>query len=127
MSSFCTAKATHIFSTKNFSIFAYHSVNFNELLTNDIFSFEQLGPVLHHRAGASYEYPQHMVLWRHKKNIITVDSRYLKFQGTLSVLQLGFEGRGVLGRALFAQSYKNEGTMCHVSCDVLSIKTCYKM
>ena len=44
MSSFCTAKATHIFSAKNISIFAYHSVNFNELLTNDIVSFEQLGP-----------------------------------------------------------------------------------
>ena len=26
MSSFCTAKATHIFSAKNFSIFAYHSM-----------------------------------------------------------------------------------------------------
>ena len=31
-----------------------------------------------------------------------------------AVLQLGFLGRGALGRALFAQSYKNEGTMCHV-------------
>ena len=27
MSSFCTAKATHIFSAKNFSIFAYHSMS----------------------------------------------------------------------------------------------------
>ena len=26
VSSFCTAKATHIFSAKNFSIFAYHSI-----------------------------------------------------------------------------------------------------
>ena len=26
VSSFCTAKATHIFSAKNFSIFAYHSL-----------------------------------------------------------------------------------------------------
>ena len=43
MSNFCTAKATHIFSAKNFRIFAYHS-NFNESLTNDIVSFEQLGP-----------------------------------------------------------------------------------
>ena len=32
-------------SAKNFSIFVYHSdVNFNESLTNDIVSFEQLGP-----------------------------------------------------------------------------------
>ena len=44
MSSFCNAKATHIFSAKNFSIFAYHIVNFNESLTNDVVSFEQLGP-----------------------------------------------------------------------------------
>ena len=47
VSSFCTAKATHIFSAKNFSIFAYHpNVNFNKSLTNNIVSFEQLGPVL---------------------------------------------------------------------------------
>ena len=46
VSSFCTADATHIFSAKNFSIFGYHDVNFNESLTNDIVSFEQLGPVL---------------------------------------------------------------------------------
>ena len=31
MSSFCTAKATHIFSAKNFSVFAYHSI---KILTN---------------------------------------------------------------------------------------------
>ena len=41
MSSFCTAKATHIFSAKNFCISL--DVNFNESLTNDIVSFEQLG------------------------------------------------------------------------------------
>ena len=33
----------HIFSTKNFSILIL-DVNFNESLTNDIVSFEQLGP-----------------------------------------------------------------------------------
>ena len=44
MSSFCTAKATHIFSAKHFSIFVYHDVNFNESLTNNVVSFEQLGP-----------------------------------------------------------------------------------
>ena len=33
-----------------------------------------------------------------------------------AVLQLGFEGRGALGRALFAWSYTNEGTTCHVTC-----------
>ena len=31
VSSVCTAKATHIFSAKNFSIFAYHSI---KILTN---------------------------------------------------------------------------------------------
>ena len=44
MSSFCTAKATHIFSAKNFSVSL--DQNFNELLTNDIVSSEQLGPAL---------------------------------------------------------------------------------
>ena len=38
------AKATHSFSAKNFSISAYHSVNFNESLTNDVVYFDQLGP-----------------------------------------------------------------------------------
>ena len=36
--------------------------------------------------------------------------------GAITVHQLGFEGRGVLGRALFVSSYKNEGTLCHVMC-----------
>ena len=43
-----------------------------------------------------------------------------------AVLQLGFEGRGVPGRALFVRSYKNEGTMCHVMCLVSSHVTKYK-
>ena len=45
MSSFCTAKATHIFFSKKFQhICVSLDVNFNESLTNDIISFEQLGP-----------------------------------------------------------------------------------
>ena len=45
MSSFCTAKAAHICSAKNFSIFAFKlDVNSNKSLTNDIVSFEQPGP-----------------------------------------------------------------------------------
>ena len=45
MSSFCTAKATHIFFSKKFQhICLSLDVNFNESLTNDIVSFEQLGP-----------------------------------------------------------------------------------
>ena len=48
MSSFCTAKATHIFSAKkNQHICISLDVNFNESLTNNIISFEQLGPVVH--------------------------------------------------------------------------------
>ena len=47
MSSFCTAKATHIFFSKKFqNIRVSLDVNFNESLTNDIVSFEQLGPGL---------------------------------------------------------------------------------
>ena len=45
MSSFCTAKATHIFSAKKIQhICISLDVNFNKSLTNDIVSFEQLGP-----------------------------------------------------------------------------------
>ena len=40
-----TAKATHIFFSKIFQhICVSLDVNFNETLTNDIVSFEQLGP-----------------------------------------------------------------------------------
>ena len=47
MSSFCTAKATHIFFSKKFQhICVSLGVNFNESLTNDVVSFEQLGPDL---------------------------------------------------------------------------------
>ena len=45
MSSFCTAKATHSFFSKKFQhICISLDVNFNESLTNDVVSFEQLGP-----------------------------------------------------------------------------------
>ena len=45
VSSFCNAKATHIFSAKKcHHICVSLDVNFNESLTNDIVSFEQLGP-----------------------------------------------------------------------------------
>ena len=47
MSSFCIAKATHIFFSKKFQhICVSLDVNFNEPLTNDVVSFEQLGPDL---------------------------------------------------------------------------------
>ena len=39
------AKATHIFFSKNISIYAiYNDQSFNDMLTNDIVSFEQRGP-----------------------------------------------------------------------------------
>ena len=60
MSSFCNAKATHIFFSKKFqhicvslnvnfneSLTNDINVNFNESLTNDIVSFDQLGPVFY--------------------------------------------------------------------------------
>ena len=47
MRSFCTAKASHIFSTKNigkFQILKFEILN--EMLTNNVVSFEQPGPEL---------------------------------------------------------------------------------
>ena len=41
--------------------------------------------------------------------------------GLVAVLQLAFQGRGVADRALFARSYKTEGTMCHVRCSVSTL------
>ena len=45
MSRFCAAKATHIFFSKKFQhICVSLDVNFNKSLSNDVVSFEQLGP-----------------------------------------------------------------------------------
>ena len=42
---FANAKATHKFSAKNISVYAiFNDQSFNDTLTNDIVSFEQLGP-----------------------------------------------------------------------------------
>ena len=62
MSSFCTAKATHIFFSKKFkNIHVSLYVNFNESLTNDVVSFEQLGPEIF---ATSNEYSQqHLFLY----------------------------------------------------------------
>ena len=44
---FANAKATHIFFSKNISVYAiFNDQSFNDTLTNDIVSFEQHGPVL---------------------------------------------------------------------------------
>ena len=43
---FANAKAAHIFFSKKSSVFAIsYDQSFNDTLTNDIVSFEQLGPV----------------------------------------------------------------------------------
>ena len=66
MSSFCSAKATHIFSAKKFQhtcICVSLDVNFNESLTNDVISFKQLGPeikfgpsvYIHYRMNGSFK------------------------------------------------------------------------
>ena len=42
---FANAKATHIFFSKNISVYAiFNDHSLNDTLTNDIVSFEQLGP-----------------------------------------------------------------------------------
>ena len=44
---FANAKATNIFFSKNISVYAiFNDQSLNDTLTNDIFSFEQLGPEL---------------------------------------------------------------------------------
>ena len=44
---FANAKATHIFFSKNISVYAiFNDQSFNDTLTKDIVSFEQLGPGL---------------------------------------------------------------------------------
>ena len=40
---FANAKATHIFSAKMLAYMPYLTISFNDTLTNDIVSFEQLG------------------------------------------------------------------------------------
>ena len=54
MSSFCKCKSYSHFFSKNITIFViFNDESFNDTLTNDIVSFEQLGPALHiwHSAG----------------------------------------------------------------------------
>ena len=47
VSSFCKCKSYSHFFSKNISVYAiFNDQSFNDMLTNDIVSFEQLGPVL---------------------------------------------------------------------------------
>ena len=42
---FANAKVTHFFFSKNINVYAlFYDQSFNDTLTNDIVSFEQLGP-----------------------------------------------------------------------------------
>ena len=51
---FANAKATHIFS-KNISVSAvFNDQNFNDTLSNDIVSFEQLGPGLYRTISTAH-------------------------------------------------------------------------
>ena len=61
----------------------------------------------------------------YQENILLFLLEKQMMQVLITVLQLGFEGRGVLDRALFALSYKNEGTMCHVMSLVSRLVTKY--
>ena len=80
MSSFCIAKATHIFFSKKFQhICESLDVNFNESLTNDIVSFEQLGPGKHFIL-----YPLKHVVATHFKSlgkVLLVSTHYKCFRG----------------------------------------------
>ena len=45
---FANAKATHIFFSKNISIYAiFNDQSFKDILTNNIVSFKQLGPAVY--------------------------------------------------------------------------------
>ena len=50
VSSFCKCKSySHFFSAKNISVYAiFNDQSFNDTLSNDIVSFEQLGPDIYH-------------------------------------------------------------------------------
>ena len=49
------AKTTHIFFSKNISVYAiFNGQIFNDMLTNDIVSFEQLGPDPHQPSHLSF-------------------------------------------------------------------------
>ena len=85
MSSFCKCKSYSHFFSKNISIYAiFNEQSFNDTLTNNILSFEQLGPGIylflrdnkHVCCGYSLEapccgmfneYPQHIIVKKEEK------------------------------------------------------------
>ena len=73
MSSFCTGKATHIFFSKKFQhICVSLDVNFNKSLTNDIVSFEQLGPGLRcqHKPKDTFSHDAANEWFKFEKNML---------------------------------------------------------
>ena len=65
------------FSAKNFSIFAYHDVNFKESLTNDVVSFEQLGPGCIIEICVPSQIFNYMVLKKKKKSPNTCNPNFV--------------------------------------------------
>ena len=58
MSSFCKCKSYSHFAAKILSVYAiFNDQSFKDLLTNDIVSFEQLGPELKKTIGGTMEGP----------------------------------------------------------------------
>ena len=63
-------KSYSYFFSKNISVYAiFNDQSFNDTLTNNIVSFEQLGPEVHW-LGSSNKYPQHMLFCGKMKNIL---------------------------------------------------------
>ena len=59
MSSFCKCKSYSHFFSKNISIYAiFNDQSFNDTLTNDVISFEQLGPGLPGKVKQNQEGPR---------------------------------------------------------------------
>ena len=63
---FANAKAIHIFFSKNVSVYAiFYDQSFNDTLTNDIISFEQMGPDLHsyHNSVRTFQTHYQVIQW----------------------------------------------------------------
>ena len=59
MSSFCKCKSYSHFFSKNISVYAiFNDQSFNNTLTNDILSFEQLSPVCHYVGSWGWDQPK---------------------------------------------------------------------
>ena len=59
VSSFCKSYSNFFFSKNNSKYAIFNDQSFNAMLTNDIVSFEQLGPVFHMRKNEDLDQPGH--------------------------------------------------------------------